>query len=147
MSKAMVCSAVATIVLAGTVVAWAQVSLEPGEYQLAAEVQIPGSQQSRKATSVDCLTPGEAQDFQSLMLRELASEDTCKVSNLQTGADRITFDTACDFGALRSTATTDITFGSDWYKAIVRTELNGAVSTSTIDAKRIGAVCTEDAAK
>jgi Protein of unknown function (DUF3617) len=142
MSKATLCSGIAAIVLAGTAVSWAQFALQPGEYELTSEMQLPGSSQTTRTTSVDCLSPAEAQDFQKLMMREFAATGSCEVSNVQTTADRVTFDTTCGSGGSRSTGSADITFGVDWYKAVVRQELSGARITSTVNAKRVGATCS-----
>jgi hypothetical protein len=128
--------------LAATAIAWAQMSLEPGEYELKSEIRVPGSAQAMNTTAKDCLSPTEARNFQDVMI-ERAEAESCKVSNLQMAADRITFDTVCEIGGSRTTASSDLTFGRDWYTAVVTTELNGDVTTSRVSAKRVAA-CSEE---
>jgi hypothetical protein len=71
-----------------------------------------------RTTAVDCLSASEARDFQGLMIRK-SEEASCQVSNLtKTAADKITFDSTCT--ASGTTATSELTFGSDWYTAIVK---------------------------
>jgi Protein of unknown function (DUF3617) len=140
MRKATVCK-MASIALTAAPLAWAQISLEPGQYELTTEVQMPGSSQTMKTTAVDCLTPAEARDFQALMIRK-SEEASCRVSNLRrTAADKITYDTTC--AASGTTASSELTFGSDWYSAVVRMEMAGTSSTSTVSAKRTSATCTD----
>jgi Protein of unknown function (DUF3617) len=141
MRRATVCKTAGVIALAGSALAWAQISLEPGQYELTTEIQIPGSSQPMKSTAVDCLSPAEARDFQELMIRK-SEEASCRVSNLkQTAADKITYDTEC--AGSGTTASSELTFGSDWYSAVVRMQMNGASSTSTVSAKRTSAMCTD----
>ena len=95
MRRATVCKTAASIALLAAPLAWAQISLEPGQYELTTEVRVPGSGQTMKTTAIDCLSDAEARDFQGLMIRK-SEEASCQVSNLtKTAADKITFDTNC----------------------------------------------------
>jgi len=76
------------------------------------------------------------------MIRK-SEEASCQVSNLtKTAADKITFDTTCT--ASGTTATSELTFGSDWYTAVVKVQTRGVSSTSTVSAKRTSSMCADE---
>jgi Protein of unknown function (DUF3617) len=143
MSKSKGSSAVAVLVLVSAVAAWAQqVSLKPGQYQLSSEVQVPGRAEPVKTTRMSCLTPDQAKDFENQMMSNLTGTADCKVSNVEREAGKITFDSACNIGGEQVSGTSEMKHGPDWYEAVVRMQMSGAVSTSRFKAKRIGGVCT-----
>ena len=116
--------------------AWAQASVRPGQYEITGEVRMPGEAAATEYTELDCISEEEASDLQSTLL-ELVSEDTCGVSNIESSPGEMSFDSNCE--GIVSHA--EITFTEEAISFVLTMTFDGQTSTSTSQAKWIGATC------
>jgi hypothetical protein len=127
----------ATLVVA--VLAWAQSSVRPGQYEVTSETRIPGEPTATQSTDLDCITAEEAEDLQGTLL-ELVSEDTCGVSNVESSPGKMAFDSDCD-GIVSHV---EITFSAETIALVLTMTIEGQTTTSTSQAKWIGATCAAE---
>jgi hypothetical protein len=128
---------VATLVAAA--LAWAQSSVRPGQYEVTSETRIPGEATATQSTDLDCITPEEAEDLQATLV-ELVSEDTCGVSNVESSPGKMTFDSDCE-GIVSHV---EITFSAETIALVLTMTIEGQTTTSTAQAKWIGATCAAE---
>jgi hypothetical protein len=132
---------VATIAAIG-----AQIQLRPGEYEVTLETErafsrgVHSDAGYNKAKRLDCLTADELKaptDIAKLFARE-AEDENCKMSDLKTTRNKMTFTTTCQ-DDMRTTLSTEMTFGPDFFAIVTKgKEDKGATSTLRITAKRLG---------
>lgn len=131
--------AIACVTLASAAVASAQ-TLQPGNYEIEIEMQMPGSPAPVSASDTQCLTPDDVRDFRSLLLESMGSDSGCTHSNVVTEGNKWSWDTVCD----DTTSSTELTHMSDSFTAIVTTRIDGETFVANMRARRIGATCTPD---
>lgn len=127
------------VTLAAAAVASAQ-TLQPGNYEIEIEMQLPGSPQPATASDTQCLTPDDVRDFRALLLDTMGSDEDCTHSNVVTEGNKWSWDSVCD----DTTSHTELTHMSDSFTAVVTTRIEGETFVANMRARRIGATCTPD---
>jgi hypothetical protein len=122
----------------------AQIALRPGQYEVTAEMQLPGAPAPMKVTDTDCITPEEASDLPRLMMQENDSAESCKVSNVQMTGNKITFDTMCEMAGGSTTGRSEMTFAADSFTGTMSMQMGAQTVTSKLSGKWVRATCTDD---
>ncbi len=137
--------AVLLLVCAVAAAAWAQLTVKPGEYQVAVELQLPGAPAPNTMQTLDCIAAEDAADLSKAMLRELATEDTCTSSNLQTIGNKMSFDVLCtvEGEAVKSTLVVTVT-SPESYSAVMDINVEGAVISTRMTGTWVGATCSPE---
>lgn len=130
-------AAAVAFVIAGTFV-HAQTKLQPGKYELTMEISRDGKTKPVMKMET-CVTPQDVANMARLLTQEIPDED-CKVSNLKTQADRMTFSISCKNDGVAYDSTAELRFAADSYVGFVTTTTDGEVFTTKMTGKRIG-VC------
>ena len=88
---------------------------------------------------LECLTADELKgDIAKLMADELASDDDCKISNVKTTENKLTFTTTC-VGDVQMVMSTEMTFGPDSFSGVTKGKDNeGRAITMKVGARRVG---------
>ena len=145
--KILLVAAMSTSVAAAT-----QISIRPGQYELtvAMKLAIPGEGQKAildaagvndQEKRLECFTDDvkDAKGLVDLYSRELGSEN-CKMSDVKTTGNKMTFTLACQEDDVRMTGTTEMTFSTDAFTSFsTMKDADGGVSTVKMSAKRVGA--------
>jgi hypothetical protein len=118
----------------------AQNSVRAGQYEMTIEMQMPGAPAPMKMTQKDCLTQAEAADFFKLMRAEMTEVEGCQLTEPVISGNKVTWDTTCD----GISASSELTFTSDGFGGVVRSVVEGEVLQFTMNARWIGATCTDD---
>jgi hypothetical protein len=128
----------------------AQVTLRPGQYEYTLELNLPVPAEATgavlsaagfdKQKKLECVTPEDvkdANDIPGMFAREMGDE--CKVSDVTTSGNRLSFTATCVDDDVRMTMTSEMTFTADGFTAITKGKDNeGRVSTGRMTARRIG---------
>ena len=125
----------------------AQIQLQPGEYEVALEIDRTVSRGAHyeagfhKEKKVDCFTADQLKgpaEIAKLFTSE-AEEANCTRSEVKTTGNKMTITTTCQDGGVRTALNTEFTFAPDLITILteVRDDKGGA-STIRITAKRIG---------
>ena len=136
------------VVLFATIAATAaQIQLQPGEYEIALEIDRTVSRGAhyeagfQKDKKVDCFTADQLKgptEIAKLFTSE-AEEANCTKPDVKTTGNKMTIATTCQDRGVRTSSNTEFTFGPDLIT--IRTEVRddtGAASTISITATRIG---------
>jgi uncharacterized protein DUF3617 len=130
----------------------AQFTIRPGEYEFEIEMDLgmPGSKEGAKAVfdaagfqknkRRECITPDDVKekDFTKLIAGEMADAN-CKMSDTKTTGNKLTFTMTCAEDDVRTTSTTEMTFGTDTFTSSTKgKDDKGHVMTMKSTAKRIG---------
>jgi ribosomal protein S13 len=130
-------------------VAGAQSAVRPGQYEYTIEMNLGIPTDASKAVldaagfqnqkKLECLTADELKgDIAKLMADELASDDDCKISNVKTTENKLTFTTTC-VGDVQMVMSTEMTFGTDSFSGVTKGKDNeGRVITMKVGARRVG---------
>ena len=131
-----------------------QVQLRPGQYEVTLEMNLAGiPTEAQKAVTdaaefnknkrLECITAAELKegkgiDIARLFARE-AEEANCKMSDVKTIGNTLTFTTTCVEDDIRMTMNTEMTFGPDSMTGFTTSKDNeGRTSTVKTRAKRVG---------
>ncbi len=138
----------AVVVLTGT--GLAQPSIRPGQYELTVEMNLGGIPADApkavldaagfdKQKKLECLTAEDVKgDISQVLLREMGDSD-CKMTDLKTAGNRVTFTTTCVDDDIRMVMSHDITVGADSFTSVAKGKDNkGNVSTVKTSARRVG---------
>jgi Protein of unknown function (DUF3617) len=137
-------------VLAASTVIEGQVAIRPGEYEYTLEMSMGDAKEAgmavmdaagfQKNKRRDCITPAEAKgDVAEMFAREMSMGDACKMSNVKTAGNQMTFTTVCEEDGLRMTMTTEMTFAGDAFSGVTTTkDPEGRVTKMKMSAQRIG---------
>jgi hypothetical protein len=127
-----------------------QAVIRPGQYEYSIEMSMGDAQQAGKAVTDaagfrknkrrDCITPSEAKgDPAQVFAREMDMGDSCKMSNVKTSGNKMTFTTTCAEDGLRMTMNTEMTFAGDSFGGVTTSkDQDGKVMTMKMSAQRIG---------
>ena len=138
----------AVLVMLGAIVAAvaAQIQLRPGEYEVALEIERAFSSGVHydagydKQKRLDCFSADELKaptNIAKLFAGEAEAEN-CKMSDLKTTRNKMTFTTTCQ-DDVRTTLNTEMTFGPDFFTIVTKgKDEKGVTSTIRITAKRLG---------
>lgn len=140
--------AILGVMLVSTIAAIAaQIQLQPGEYEVALEIERTVSRGAHyeagfnKEKKLDCFTADELKgptEIAKLFASE-AEEANCKMSDLKTTGNKMTFTTTCQDRGVRTALDTEMTFGPDLIAILTEVrDDKGATSTIRITAKRVG---------
>lgn len=129
----------ACVALAAAAVASAQ-TLQPGNYEVEVEMQLPGSPSPVSASDTQCLTPDDARDLRAVLLEAMGSDEECTHSSLRTNGNTLSWDSVCE----DTTSSTELTYMGDSFTALVTTMIDGETFVANMRARRIGATCTPD---
>lgn len=132
---------IAIVAFFATAFAADQIALRPGQYEVIAEMHLPGAPAPRTFRDLDCITAEDVIDLAKLMTREVESEADCEVLNLRMTGNKLTFDTACSDGDYSTEARTEVTFRPDGYSLVMTMNTGGDVTTSKAIATWIGETC------
>lgn len=141
-------SAIFGLMLIPTIVAVAaQIQLQPGEYEVALEIDRTVSRGAHyeagfhKDKKTDCFTAEQLKgpsEIAKLFASE-AEEANCKKSDVKTTGNKMTITTTCQDRGVRTALNTEFTFGPDLIAILTEVRDDaGASSTIKITAKRIG---------
>lgn len=117
--------------LAGTVVL-GQPQLRPGQYAITDEVTIAGKMD--RSTHSACVD-GDLNNLPKMLLNQVEGNN-CKVSNLVTSGNRMTFQMTCAEEEVN--AACDLTFAGDSYTGTIRMTMSDAVIAVKTSARRTG---------
>jgi hypothetical protein len=96
---------------------------------------------NQKKISQDCKTAdevGDASTFAKALAQE-GAEFNCKMTDLKTTGNRMTFTSTCVEDGERITGTNEVTFGADSFTAVATIkDSGGRTSTVKQTAKRVG---------
>lgn len=139
----------AAVVVAG-ITSFAQPSMRPGLYEFTVEIggTIPGEAGKavldaaglNKQVNRECVTPEAVKgSLAEVFAREMVEDGNCKMSNVKTTGNKVTFTTTCDEDGERMVGTNEFTINGDNISGQAR--MTGADMTVTmrITGKRIGA--------
>jgi hypothetical protein len=148
------------VVLLAPVAADAQIRVRPGQYEYSMEMDLgkPGGQEALDAVlnaagaksdagarkMLQCVTADDVKDMQNpnsivkLFAREIEEDGTCKVSDIKTAGNKLTYNVACVEDGSRMTMTTEMTFSGDTMTGVTKGNMDGRPMSSTFTAKRIG---------
>jgi hypothetical protein len=135
------------IMLISTLVVAAQVRLQPGEYEIALEIDRTISRGAHyeagfeKDKKVDCFTAADLKgpaEIAKLFASE-ADAASCKMSDVKTAGNKMTMTTRCQEGGVQTQFDTEFTFAPDLIAILTNVrDDKGAASTIRITAKRTG---------
>ena len=146
-------SALSLLILAASLAtADAQTMPRPGQYEVTLDMNlaIPAEAQKaildaagiKKQKRMECITAEDlkgANDMAAWFARE-AAEANCKMSDVKSTGNRLTFTTTCQDDDIRMISTTEVTFDGDSFATSTKaTDHDGRVSTVKSTAKRVGA--------
>ena len=128
----------------------AQIAIRPGEYEYTIEMTMGDAKDAAKAVTDaagfqknkrrDCITPEETKgDIAQVFARGMDMGEECKMSNVKTVANKLTFTTTCVEDEMRMTMNTEMTFAGDSFSGVTTSkDPEGRVTTMKMNAKRIG---------
>jgi hypothetical protein len=141
----------AALVLASPATGSAQIQLRPGQYEITLDMNLPVPREAQNAVlgaagfnkqkRLQCITADEAKeakDIAAFLARDL-EESNCKMSDIKTTGNKMTYTTTCVDDDIRITMNTEMTVGPDSLTSFTtgRDSL-GQTSTVKATAKRIG---------
>lgn len=136
MSTPQLLIAIATIAVTTSTLVSAQSRLTPGLYEMTMDMSLPGKSGPPAIGATQCLTAEDLKDLgDPRNLMRAAEDEDCKVSDLVTAADRLTFNFTC---AGESVSRAEFNYGIDSYSGIATTKREGEVVTNKMSGKRIG---------
>ena len=136
-------------ILLASVITHAQIVIRPGLYEFTVDMSggvPPEATKSvldeaglNKQKKRDCLTPDMVKgDVSQVFAREM-EEANCKMSNVKTTGNKLTFTTTCEEDGMRLVGTNEMTFGPDSIAGVTRMkDADGRVTTMKMNAKRVG---------
>ena len=139
-----------TLLVSTIAAAGAQVNFRPGQYEITFEMDLGIPREGQKAVldaagldkgkRLECMKDEvkNADDLAKLFARE-ADDTSCKIGDVKTAGNKMTFTMTCDDDGVKMTSTTEMTFGPDSFTSVSKAKDNGG-RTSTIKSsgKRIG---------
>lgn len=146
-------TALFVIVLLAPAASEAQIAIRPGQYEFTLDMNLGIPAEAPKAVldaagfknqkRLDCITADEVKgDVSKLFARE-AEEQNCKMSGVKTTGNKMTFTTTCEEDGVRTTMSTEMTFGTDSFTGVTKgKDHEGRAISSKMSAKRIGE-CTK----
>ena len=135
------------IVLIPALAIAAQSQLQPGEYEVALEIDRTVSRGAhyeagfQKDKKVDCFTAGDLKGPAEIakLFASDADAASCKMSDVKTAGNKMTLTTTCQDRGVQTTFDTEFTFGANVLAIVTQVrDDTGAASTIRITAKRIG---------
>ncbi len=132
-------------------VAGGQIAVRPGQYQFTIEMNLALPKEAQKAVldaagldkpqkRLDCIAEEvkDAKGFVDFYAPEMA-EQNCKLSDVKTAGNKMTFTMTCVEDDVRMTGTSELTFGTDSFSVVSNMkDPQGGVSTVKTSAKRVG---------
>jgi hypothetical protein len=143
------------IVLLAPAMGEAQINIRPGQYEVTLEMNMPIPADAQKAVldaagfnkqkRLECFTADDVKDMKNIA--QYFTRETeglgCKIADLKTTGNKLTFNMTCEEDELRMTSTTEMTFGTDSMTSFTRAKYDElGESTVKTSAKRVGA-CTK----
>lgn len=147
-------------VLLAAVAADAQIRLRPGQYEYTMEMNLGGrdgkefvdavlkeagaARDASKSTLRQCITPEDVKSMQDpnsiikLFAREIEDDGTCRISDVKTSGNKLSYAVTCVEDGTRMTMTTEMTFSADTMTGITKGTMDGKPLSSAIVAKRVG---------
>jgi hypothetical protein len=127
----------------------AQVVIRPGLYEFTVDMSggvPPEATKSvleeaglNKQKKRDCLTPEMVRGDASQVFAREMEEANCKMSDVKTTGNKLTFTTTCEEDGMRMVGTNEMTFGPDSISGVTRMkDHEGRVTTMKMRAKRVG---------
>lgn len=116
--------------------AWG-LDLQPGKYKISTKVNMPGMSGGMPSqTMTQCLTEQEPVPNAS------ADAKGCKIKNMQTRSNTVTYTIVCDQQGMKMESTGRITYSGDLFEGTTQTkmgpEAGGMTITTNIKGQRIG---------
>jgi hypothetical protein len=127
----------------------AQNTIRPGQYEITAEMELGIPKEGMNAVMDaagfknhkrrECLTADDVKgDIATMFMKEF-DEQNCKMSNVKTAGNKVTFTTACVEDDVTMTMTTEVTFGIDSFTTLTKGKTpEGHPTTAKTSAKRVG---------
>jgi hypothetical protein len=131
-------AALATVLVSG---AFAQIALQPGRYEGATEMTLPGAPEPLTFETVECIAPEQAANVVALFVQEFTEEgdESCTIANLNTTGSKIAFDVTCQIGDGVMRGRAEMTFAGGTYEGTGTMRMpDGSVFTSHTRARRVG---------
>jgi Protein of unknown function (DUF3617) len=136
--------------LLARIVGAAQPAIRPGQYEYTIEMNLGGVPADApnavldaagfdKQKRLECLTADDLKgDLTQAFTREMEGSN-CKMSDVKTTGNRMTFTTTCEEDGIRMVMTNEMTFDADAFTGVMKGKDNeGRVSTVKMTAKRVG---------
>src|SRR5918999_3415944 len=109
------------VVLLATSVLDAQIAIRPGQYEYTLEMNMGEAKEAGKAVMDaagfqknkrrECLTPDDVKgDIAQVFARGMEMGEECKMANVKTVGNKLTFTTTCVEDELRMTMSSEMTF-------------------------------------
>ncbi len=127
---------IATIILLTGSIVVAQSRLRPGLYEMVDDISLDGKSTPSSKVSA-CITAQDLKDMTKLLTRG-AEEQECKISDLVSTGDRLTFVMTCNSDGVRVVSRGEMSFGTETYSIVTTTKVEGEVVTYKRNAKRTG---------
>jgi hypothetical protein len=127
----------------------AQNTIRPGQYAITAEMDLGIPKEGTNAVMdaaafknqkrLECLSADDVKgDIATMFMKEF-DEQNCKMSNVKTAGNKVTFTTACVEDDVTMTMTTEVTFGIDSFTTLTKGKTpEGHPTTAKTSAKRVG---------
>ena len=127
-----------TLVLAGTALsAQGSAPRRDGNWEVRIEMQMPGMPMNMPAQTVmQCITPQQAADPQSMAPPSGRGQNSCKVSDYKMEGNKVTFSLSCPNEGMTGTA--EFIYTADTYAGTMKMNMQGQSMSMKYDAKRLG---------
>jgi hypothetical protein len=148
------------VVLLAPVAADAQIRVRPGQYEYTMQMDLGqsggkealdavlnaagGKRDAGTQKLLQCITPADVKDMQDpdsivkLFASEIEGDGNCKVSDVKTAGNKLSYTVTCVEDRSRMTMNTEMTFNGDTMTGVTKGTADGRPINSTLTAKRIG---------
>ena len=127
----------------------AQIVIRPGEYEVTLNMDLGIPPEAPKAVMDaagfkgqkrrECITADDVKGDVATWFARETEDQNCKMSNVKTVGNRLTFTTTCEEDDFRMVTNTDLTFGTDSFTGVTTgKDPEGRMTTTKMSAKRIG---------
>jgi len=134
------------------VAAEAQLTVRPGLYEMTIEVVSSGGEMQRGMEAflgatleggkmLKCVTAEDVRGgLAQALAREVAEDGMCRLSDVKTAGDRMTYVLTCEEDGVRMVMQNELTVrGNDAFTAVTKvTDADGITTTMKLTAKRVG---------
>ncbi len=131
MLRRMLVLSIVLIAFSSLAVAGSGPDVKEGMWEITSQMKMPGMSMPPMTFS-HCITKDD------LVPQDSQGNDQCKVKDMKTKGNTVTWTTICDTGNGKATSTGRITYSGNSFEGEVKMNQGGMAMTSTMSGKRIG---------